>query len=58
MRTIEELDPTVRTYCCLKRAGINFVEELLGMTDDEIKSIRNLGKRSYEEIKELLGGLK
>ncbi|MBP5260745.1 MAG: AAA family ATPase [Clostridiales bacterium] len=49
---IEDLDFSVRTYNCLKRAAINYAEQLSRMSDDELMKIRNLGKRSFNEIKE------
>ncbi|MDD2485206.1 MAG: DNA-directed RNA polymerase subunit alpha [bacterium] len=52
--TLEELGLSVRPYNCLKRAGINTVEELLTKTDSEITGVRNFGKKSLEEIKEKL----
>ena len=48
---IEELDLTVRSYNCLKRAGIENVDELTQRTEDEMLRIRNLGKKSFKEIK-------
>ena len=51
---IEELDLTVRSYNCLKRAGIENVDELTQRTVDEMLRIRNLGKKSFKEIKEKL----
>lgn len=48
--TIEELDLSVRSYNCLKRAGINTVEELIQKTEEEMMKVRNLGKKSLEEI--------
>lgn len=48
--TIEELDLCVRSYNCLKRAGINNVEELIDKTPAEVSNIRNLPTRCYEEI--------
>jgi len=48
--TIEELDLSVRSYNCLKRAGINSVEELLSKTEEEMMKVRNLGKKSMEEV--------
>lgn len=48
--TIEELDLSVRSYNCLKRAGINTVEELTDKTDDDMMKVRNLGKKSLEEV--------
>jgi DNA-directed RNA polymerase subunit alpha len=49
--TIEELDLSVRSYNCLKRAGINTVEELTNRTEDDMMKVRNLGKKSLEEVK-------
>ena len=48
--TIEELDLSVRSFNCLKRANINTVEELIGKTQDEMMKVRNLGRKSLEEI--------
>ena len=48
--TIEELDLSVRSFNCLKRAGINTVEDLIGKTEDEMIKVRNLGKKSLEEV--------
>ncbi|KXZ39010.1 DNA-directed RNA polymerase subunit alpha [Alkalithermobacter thermoalcaliphilus JW-YL-7 = DSM 7308] len=48
--TIEELDLSVRSYNCLKRAGINTVEELTNKTEEEMMKVRNLGKKSLEEV--------
>lgn len=47
---IEELDLTVRAYNCLKRHGINFVEQLLDMTENEVKQIRNINLRALDNI--------
>lgn len=55
--TIEELDLSVRSYNCLKRAGINTVEELTKRTEQDIMKVRNLGKKSLQEIKEKLEAL-
>ncbi|NLN17501.1 MAG: DNA-directed RNA polymerase subunit alpha [Firmicutes bacterium] len=55
--TIEELDLSVRSYNCLKRAGINTVEELTKRTEQDIMKVRNLGKKSLQEIKEKLAAL-
>lgn len=52
--TIEELDLSVRSYNCLKRAGINTVEELAKKNDDEMMKVRNLGKKSLEEVQKKL----
>ena len=48
--TIEELDFSVRTYTCLKRAGINTVDDLLQRTESDMIKIKNLGKKSLEEV--------
>ncbi|MEW6662787.1 MAG: DNA-directed RNA polymerase subunit alpha [Bacillota bacterium] len=48
--TIEELDLSVRSYNCLKRAGINSVEELVNRTEEDMMKVRNLGKKSMEEV--------
>ena len=48
--TIEELDLSVRSYNCLKRAGINFVEDLANKTEDDMMKVRNLGRKSLEEV--------
>ena len=49
--TIEELDLSVRSFNCLKRAGINNVEDLTSKTEDELMKVRNLGKKSFDEVK-------
>jgi DNA-directed RNA polymerase subunit alpha len=54
---IEELDLSVRSFNCLKRAGINTVGELTSKTDEDMMKVRNLGKKSLEEVKEKLAGL-
>jgi DNA-directed RNA polymerase subunit alpha len=51
---VDELDLSVRSYNCLKRAGISKISELLQKTEDEIMNMRNLGKKSVDEIKEKL----
>ncbi|MEZ4357561.1 MAG: DNA-directed RNA polymerase subunit alpha [Eubacteriales bacterium] len=48
--TIEELDLSVRSYNCLKRAGINTVQELLQRNEEEMMKVRNLGRKSLEEV--------
>ena len=48
--TIEELDLSVRSYNCLKRAGVNTVEDLAGKTEEDMMRVRNLGKKSLEEV--------
>jgi len=55
--TIEELDLSVRSYNCLKRAGINTVQELCVKTEEEMMKVRNLGRKSLEEVVEKLIGL-
>lgn len=54
---IEDLDLSVRSYNCLKRAGIATVEELILKTEDEMMRIRNLGKKSLKEVKDKLDEL-
>ena len=48
--TIEELDMSVRSFNCLKRAGINTVEDLINRTEEDMIKVRNLGKKSLEEV--------
>ena len=48
--SIDELDLSVRSYNCLKRAGINTVEELTNKTSDDMMKVRNLGRKSLEEV--------
>lgn len=55
--TIEELDLSVRSFNCLKRAGINTVNDLIEKTPEEMMKVRNLGKKSFEEVKEKLASL-
>lgn len=55
--TIEELDLSVRSYNCLKRAGINTVQELTEKTEPDMMKVRNLGRKSLEEVKEKLAAL-
>ncbi|ADK17101.1 MULTISPECIES: DNA-directed RNA polymerase subunit alpha [Clostridium] len=55
--TIEELDLSVRSYNCLKRAGINTVQELTERTMDDMMKVRNLGKKSLEEVEQKLDAL-
>ena len=54
---IEELELSVRSYNCLKRAGINTVEELTRRTEADMMKVRNLGKKSLAEVKERLASL-
>ena len=55
--SIDDLDLTVRSYNCLKRAGISTVEELTQKSEDEMSRVRNLGKKSLKEVKEKLASL-
>ena len=55
--TIEELDLSVRSFNCLKRAGINTVEELTQRTEEDMMKVRNLGKKSLEEVQQKLEAL-
>lgn len=55
--TIEELDLSVRSYNCLKRAGINTVQELTQRSMDDMMKVRNLGKKSLEEVEQKLAAL-
>lgn len=55
--TIEELDLSVRSYNCLKRAGINTVEELSNKSEEDMMKVRNLGKKSLEEVIQKLNEL-
>lgn len=48
--TIEELDLSVRSFNCLKRAGINTVEDLINKSEEEMMKVRNLGRKSLEEV--------
>ncbi|MPN50441.1 DNA-directed RNA polymerase subunit alpha [bioreactor metagenome] len=48
--TIEELDLSVRSYNCLKRAGIHTTQELTQKTEEEMMKVRNLGRKSLEEV--------
>ncbi|KRL06406.1 DNA-directed RNA polymerase subunit alpha [Liquorilactobacillus hordei] len=52
--TIEELDLSVRSYNCLKRAGINTVQELTNKSEADMMKVRNLGRKSLEEVKNKL----
>ena len=55
--TIEELDLSVRSFNCLKRAGINTVNDLIEKSEEEMMKVRNLGKKSFDEVKEKLKSL-
>ncbi len=52
--TIEDLDLSVRSYNCLKRAGINNVSDLVQKSEDDMMKVRNLGRKSMEEVKKKL----
>ena len=55
--TIEELDLSVRSFNCLKRAGINTVEDLINKSEEDMMKVRNLGRKSLEEVMAKLEGL-
>lgn len=55
--TIEELDLSVRSFNCLKRAGINTVEDLINKSEDDMMKVRNLGRKSLEEVVNKLASL-
>lgn len=55
--TIEDLDLSVRSYNCLKRAGISTVSELLNKSEEEMMKVRNLGKKSLKEVQDKLEGM-
>ena len=55
--TIEELDLSVRSFNCLKRAGINTVDDLINKSEEEMMKVRNLGKKSFDEVREKLQSL-
>ena len=54
--TLEELDLSVRTFNCLKRAGVNTVGDIISRTEEDFMCVRNLGKRSYDEIISVIEG--
>ena len=54
---IDELELSVRSYNCLKRAGINTVEELCNKTSEDMMKVRNLGRKSLEEVMAKLDSL-
>ena len=54
---IEEMDLSVRSYNCLKRASINTVEDLANRTEEEMMKVRNLGRKSLDEVKNKLHSL-
>ena len=55
--TIEDLDMSVRSFNCLKRAGIDTVEDLISRTEEDMIKVRNLGKKSLEEVIQKLDSL-
>lgn len=55
--TIEDLDLSVRSFNCLKRAGIHTVEDLVNKTEGEMMKVRNLGRKSFEEVMQKLASL-
>ena len=55
--TIEDLDLSVRSFNCLKRAGINTVDDLINKSEEEMMKVRNLGKKSFDEVMEKLQSL-
>ena len=55
--TIEELDLSVRSFNCLKRAGINTVEDLINKSEEDMMKVRNLGRKSLEEVEQKLEAL-
>ena len=55
--TIEELDLSVRSFNCLKRAGINTVEDLISKSEEDMMKVRNLGRKSLEEVINKLASL-
>jgi len=55
--TVEELDLSVRSYNCLKRAGINTVQELTTKSEEDMMKVRNLGRKSLDEVKSKLADL-
>jgi DNA-directed RNA polymerase subunit alpha len=55
--TIEDLDLSVRSFNCLKRAGINTVDDLINKSPDDMMKVRNLGKKSFDEVREKLVSL-
>ena len=55
--TIEELELSVRSFNCLKRAGINTVNDLISKSAEDMMKVRNLGKKSFDEVKEKLQSL-
>ena len=56
-KMIEDLELSVRSYNCLKRAGITTVDELTQKTEEEMIHVRNLGKKSLQEVKDKMAAL-
>ena len=54
---LEDLDLSIRTYICLKRAGFAKIADLAAKTEDELMQVRNLGRKSFEEVKHKLDDL-
>ena len=55
--SIEDLELSVRSFNCLKRAGINTVEDLIGKSEEDMMKVRNLGRKSLDEVVAKLGSL-
>ena len=55
--SVEEMDLSVRSYNCLKRAGINTVEDLIKKTEDDMLKVKNLGRKSLDEVIQKLESL-
>ena len=55
--TIEEFDLSVRSFNCLKRAGINTVDDLISKSEDDMMKVRNLGRKSLDEVVQKLNSL-
>jgi DNA-directed RNA polymerase subunit alpha len=55
--TIDELDLSVRSFNCLKRANIHTVQELAQLDEADLMRVRNLGKKSMDEVRQKLAGL-
>ena len=55
--TIEDLDLSVRSFNCLKRAGIHTVGDLVGKSESEMMKVRNLGRKSFEEVMQKMAAL-
>ena len=56
-RSIDDLDLSVRSNNCLRRAGINTVDELVQKTEEDMMKVRNLGRKSLDEVKKKLADL-